>query len=136
MPSSTTSSDMARVLIVDDNEEMRSRAAAVLAPGCVVVGAVKDGPAALRAAGALHPDVIVLDIGMAGMNGFEVATRLRESGSTAAVVFFTVHEDEEFVAAATAAGGIGYVIKPRLASDLLIAVREAKARRSFRSVSR
>jgi DNA-binding NarL/FixJ family response regulator len=136
MPSSTTSSDMARVLIVDDNEEMLSRATAALAAGCLVVGAVKDGQAALRAAGLLNPDVVVLDIGMAGMNGFEVATRLRESGSTAAVVFFTVHEDEEFVAAATAAGGIGYVIKPRLASDLLIAVREAKARRSFRSVSR
>ena len=47
MPSSTTSSEMARVLLVDDNEEMLSRAAAVLTPGCVVVGAVKDGPAAL-----------------------------------------------------------------------------------------
>jgi CheY-like chemotaxis protein len=127
---------MARVLLVDDNEEMLSRAAAVLRTGCVVVGAVKDGPAALRAADALHPDVIVLDIGMAGMNGFEVATRLRESGSTAAVVFFTVHEDEEFVAAATAAGGIGYVTKPRLASDLPVAVREAKAHRSFRSARR
>ena len=136
MPSSTTSSDMARVLLVDDNEEMLSRAAAALGTGCVVIGAVKDGPAALNAAGALHPDVIVLDIGMAGMNGFEVATRLRDSGSTAAVVFFTVHEDEEFVAAAEAAGAIGYVTKPRLASDLLVAVREAKARRPFRSARR
>jgi CheY-like chemotaxis protein len=136
MPSSTTSSEMARVLLVDDNEEMLSRAAAALRRGCVVVGAVKDGLAALNAADALHPDVIVLDIGMAGMNGFEVAIRLRESGSTAAVVFFTVHEDEEFVAAAEAAGGIGYVTKPRLASDLLVAVREAQARRPFRSVRR
>ena len=136
MPSSTTSSEVTRVLIVDDNEEMLSRAAAVLESGCVVVGAVKNGPAALQAAGSLHPDVIVLDIGMAGMNGFEVATRLRDSGSTAAVVFFTVHEDEEFVAAAKAVGGIGYVVKPRLGADLLLAVREAKARRSFVSAMR
>jgi len=127
---------MARVLLVDDNAEILSRAAAVLARGCVVVGAVTDGPAALLAASALHPDVIVLDIGMAGMNGFEVATRLRDSGSTAAVVFFTVHEDEEFIAAARAAGGIGYVVKPRLGADLLLAVREAKARRSFVSAIR
>jgi len=136
MLSSTTSSDPARVLIVDDNEEMLSRAAAVLKPGCVVVGAVKDGPAALKAAGTLLPDVIVLDIGMSGMNGFEVASRLREAGSTAEVVFFTVHEDEEFIAAARAAGGIGYVVKPRLAADLLRAVREAKAHRPFVSAIR
>ena len=131
MLSSTTSSDPARVLIVDDNEEMLSRAAAVLKSGCVVVGAVKDGPAALKAAGALRPDVIVLDIGMVGMNGFEVAARLREGGSTAELVFFTVHDDEEFIAAARAVGGIGYVVKPRLAADLLAAVREAKAHRPF-----
>jgi CheY-like chemotaxis protein len=136
MPSSITSSDLPRVLVVDDNEEMLSRAAAVLKSGCIVVGAVKDGRAALKAAGTLLPDVIVLDIGMAGMTGFEVATRLRDSGSTAAVVFFTVHEDEEFIAAAQAAGGIGYVVKPRLAADLLRAVCEAKARRPFVSAIR
>ena len=136
MLSSTTSSDPARVLIVDDNEEMLSRAAAVLKPGCVVVGAVKDGPSALKAAGALLPDVIVLDIGMSGMNGFEVASRLREAGSTAEVVFFTVHDDDEFIAAARAVGGIGYVVKPRLAADLLRAVREAKAHRPFVSAIR
>src|SRR5262245_50544821 len=136
MLSNTTSSDPPRVLVVDDNEEMLSRAAAVLKRGCVIVGAVKDGPSALEAAGTLRPDVIVLDIGMAGMNGFEVAARLRESGSTAEVVFFTVHEDEEFIAAARAVGGIGYVVKPRLASDLLPAVREAKAHRPFVSASR
>ena len=136
MPSSTTSSDRPRVLVVDDNEEMLSRAAAVLKCGCVVVGAVKDGPSALKAASTLLPDVIVLDIGMAGMNGFEVAARLRESGSTAEVVFFTVHDDEEFIAAARAVGGLGYVVKPRLAADLLPAVREAKAHRPFVSAIR
>jgi CheY-like chemotaxis protein len=136
MPSSTTSSDPARVLIVDDNEEMLSRAAAVLKSGCIVVGTVKDGPAALKAAGTLRPDVIVLDIGMAGMNGFEVASRLRDSGSAAAVVFFTVLEDEEYITAAKAAGGMGYVVKPRLAADLLHAVYEARARRPFVSAIR
>jgi DNA-binding NarL/FixJ family response regulator len=136
MLSSTTSSDRPRVLVVDDNEEMLARAAAVLKSGCVIVGAVKDGPAALKAAVTLRPDVIVLDIGMAGMNGFEVAARLRESGSTAEVVFFTVHDDEEFIAAARAVGGIGYVLKSWLAADLLAAVRAAKAHRPFVSAIR
>ena len=136
MRSSTTSSDLVRVLVVDDNEEMLSRTTAVLRRDCMVVGAVTSGPAALAAARALRPDVIVLDIGMAGMNGFEVATRLRSDGSTAAVVFCTVHEDEELVTAARAAGAIGYVVKPRLASDLLRAVRDAKEQRPFVSAIR
>jgi len=110
---------------------MLARAAAVLRPGCIVVGAVKDGPAALEAALALRPDVIVLDIAMPGMTGFELADRLREARSTASLVFLTVHGDEEFVMAAKAAGGIGFVMKRRLASDLMFAVREARAGRSF-----
>ena len=100
------------------------------------MGAVTDGPAALEAAEALQPEVIVLDISMSGMTGFEVAARLRAGGSTAALVFLTVHEDEEVVLAARAAGGIGYVVKPRLASDLVIAVKEARAGRPFVSAIR
>jgi DNA-binding NarL/FixJ family response regulator len=120
-----------RVLLVDDNEAVLTRAAAVLSPGCVIVGSAKDGPAALKAAESLQPDVIVLDISMPGMTGFEVASLLRKAHSTAAVVFLTVHDEEEFVHAAKAAGGIGYVIKPRIASDLMKAVQEARAGRPF-----
>jgi DNA-binding NarL/FixJ family response regulator len=131
MQSSTTSSEPARVLLVDDNEAMLARARAVLTPGCVVVGSAKDGPAALEAARTLRPDVIVLDISMPGMTGLEVAFYLRKAGSKAALVFLTVHDEEDFVEAARAAGGMGYVVKPRLASDLLQAVREAQAGRPF-----
>lgn len=133
MPSSNTLSNPVRVLLVDDNEAMLNRVAAVLTPGCEVVGAVKDGPSAIRAVESLQPEVIVLDISMPGMTGLEVASRLRASGSTAAVVFLTVHDDEEFLLAAKAAGGIGYVIKRRLGTDLLLAVQEAQAGRSFTS---
>jgi DNA-binding NarL/FixJ family response regulator len=139
MQSSTTLServpnagaDPIRVLLVDDNEAMLARAALVLKSCCTIVGQVTSGQAALKAAKLLQPDVIVLDISMPGMTGFEVGARLREAGSTAAIVFLTVHEAEEFVPEARAAGGLGYVIKSRLASDLVIAVREARARRPF-----
>jgi len=131
MPSSNTLSKPVRVLLVDDNQAMLNRVAAVLTPGCEVVGAVSDGPSAIRAAETLQPEVIVLDISMPGMTGLEVASRLRATGSTAALVFLTVHDDEEFLLAAKAAGGIGYVIKRRLGTDLLHAVQEAQAGRSF-----
>jgi DNA-binding NarL/FixJ family response regulator len=131
MPSNTTSSSPPRVLIVDDNDAMLVRAATTLNACCDVVGRVRDGRLALEAAETLQPDVIVLDISMPGMNGFEVAERLRQVGSRAAVVFLTVHDGDDFVEAAMAAGGIGYVVKPRLASDLIVAVREAHAGRPF-----
>ena len=68
---------------------------------------------------------------MPGMNGFELAARLRATGSTAALVFLTVHEEEEFLDAARAVGAIGYVVKPRLNADLQVAVQEARAGREF-----
>ena len=136
MPSSTTLSEPTRVLLVDDNSAMLSRAGAVLAEGCLIVGVVQDGRAALAAEKSLRPEVIVLDISMPGMNGLEVASRLRAAESTAAIVFLTVHDEEDFVLAATSAGGIGYVLKSRLVSDLPEAVREARAGRRFVSVRR
>jgi DNA-binding NarL/FixJ family response regulator len=129
--STTTSSQPARVLLVDDSDAMLARASAVLSRNCVIVGAVKDGTAAIDAAKALRPDVIVLDISMPGMTGLEVAANLRDAGLTAAVVFLTVHDDEEFVVAARQAGATGYVVKLRLVSDLNVAVQEARAGRSF-----
>lgn len=135
MPSSTTSSESARVLIVDDNDAILRRASAVLSPACRVVGVAKDGRAALEAAESLQPDVIVLDISMPGMTGFEVVSLLRERGSTAAVVFLTIHQEAGFIEAARAAGALGYVTKPKLASDLLRAVRDAREGRQFVSAS-
>jgi DNA-binding NarL/FixJ family response regulator len=124
------------VLLVDDNEAMLARAKAILASQCTVVGVVTSGRAALDAVRALSPDVVVLDISMDGMNGLEVASRLRKTGSNVAIVFLTVHDEEEVVDAARDAGGMGYVVKPRLNSDLPLAVREARAGRSFVSPMR
>jgi CheY-like chemotaxis protein len=97
MPSGTTSPEPARVLLVDDNEAMLARAAAVLTPDCVVVGKATDGSAAVKAAETLQPDVVVLDISMPGISGLDVARRIRKLGSSAVFVFLTVHDEEEFV---------------------------------------
>ena len=94
MQSSTTSSETPRILLVDDNEAMLARSAAVLSPYCIVVGTARNGRVALEAARTLQPDVIVLDISMPGMSGIELASRLRAGGSKAALVVLTVHDDE------------------------------------------
>jgi DNA-binding NarL/FixJ family response regulator len=131
MRSAITLSEHPRVLLVDDNDDMLENAAAVLSRGFEIVGAVKDGWTALEAAGTLQPDIIVLDISMPGMGGLEVAARLKAAGSRAAVVFLTIHDEEEIVQAAKDAGGVGYVLKPRLASELSRAAAEASAGRRF-----
>ena len=131
-----TAVDHPRVLLVDDSDVILERAAATLSQECEIVGAVKDGQAALVAVGALRPDVIVLDISMPGMSGLEVAGRLRRAGSTVPIVFLTIHDDEELVLATQAAGGIGYVVKTLLPSDLVIAVNEACAGRRYVSQMR
>jgi len=128
-----SSSEPATILLVDDNEAVLSRARAALSARWIVVGTARDGHAALEAAAALTPAVIVLDISMPGMNGFELARRLRAAGSTARLVFLTVHDEEELILAAGNAGAIGYVLKSRLSTDLEVAVREARAGRPFQS---
>jgi DNA-binding NarL/FixJ family response regulator len=114
---------------------MRERVVRLLEPEYEVVGAVEDGLALLEAAARMRPDVCVIDISMPGMNGIEAATHLRERAPTVKVVFLTVHEDQDFVRAALAAGALGYVVKSRMASDLRAAIRAALADRLFVSPS-
>jgi DNA-binding NarL/FixJ family response regulator len=129
----TGTSAALRVLVVDDNAAMLARAVAVLSNAFTVAGTAKDGPSALEAAARLHPDVIVLDISMPGMSGLEVAVALRRAGSTAEIVFLTVHEEDEFVSVAREVGGLGYVVKPRLSTDLIDAVNAVSTGQPFAS---
>ena len=122
MPSSTTLSEQPHVLLVDDNEDMLTRAAAVLTPDCVVVGTASNGRAALEAARALQPDVIVLDVSMPGMNGVQVTKRLKELHPDVKTVALTVHEEGGYLRSLMDAGASGYVLKRSAASELLRAI--------------
>jgi len=126
-----TSAERPRVLLADDHEAMLARTAEALAVECLVVGKVRDGYELLAEAERLHPDVIVLDITMPRLDGIEAARQLRRLHHPARLVFLTVHEDADYAGAALDAGGLGYVVKARLASDLLPAIRAALADRRF-----
>ena len=82
----------------------------------------------------LHPDVIVLDISMPELSGIEAAHELRCLRSTARVVFLTVQTRVEFVRACLAEGALGYVIKSRLATDLIPAIQGALSGHPFISL--
>jgi DNA-binding NarL/FixJ family response regulator len=120
-----------RVLLADDHPAMLALTAEALADECLVVGSVGDGRELLAEAERLHPDVIVLDISMPRLDGIEAARQLLRAERPARLVFLTVHEDADYARAALDAGGLGYVVKTRLASDLLPAIRAALADQSF-----
>jgi CheY-like chemotaxis protein len=129
-----------RVLLVDDTPEILALCLEVLRPNFEIVGAITDGHSALAVVSTTTPDVVVLDIAMPGLNGLEVACRLRSAGCQAAIVFFSVDmdfmtADVEFMAAALEAGGAGFVAKRLLAVDLPRAIREAVDGRMFVSDS-
>jgi len=123
--------DRISVLLADDHADFLAVAVRLLEPVVRVVKTVADGNAAVQEAARLDPDVIVLDISMPVLSGIEAARQLRAAGSRAKIVFLTVHPDSDFARAAFDAGAVGYVVKDRLASDLLHALREAMAGNSF-----
>ena len=125
----------ARILLADDHDKMRDRVKRLLERDFEVIDSVGDGVALLEAASRLKPDVCVLDISMPVLNGIETATRLKQSGSTAKIVFLTIHEDADFVQAAMATGALGFVVKRRIVSELRRAIKEALAGRIFVSSS-
>ena len=125
----------ASVLLADDQEEFLAVERRLLEPEFEVVETVRDGQAAVEAAIRLAPDVLVLDISMPVLDGIAAARSLRAAGSRAKIVFLTVHGDPDYVRAALAAGALGYVVKCRLASDLVPALRDALAGRPFVSPS-
>ena len=112
---------------------MRNRVVRLLRREFEVVGAVDTGPALLEAAAELKPDVCVLDISMPFLSGIETAAQLKLSDSTAKVIFLTIHNDSDFVGAAFKSGAVGYVFKTRMAADLVVAVKEVMAGRTFLS---
>jgi DNA-binding NarL/FixJ family response regulator len=100
-----------------------------------IVASVADGLAVVATAARLEPDLLVLDIAMPRLNGIAAAARLKESGSTAKVVFVTNLHDREFVQGSLALGEVGFVVKDRLVADLLPAIRTVLAGQSFVSPS-
>jgi DNA-binding NarL/FixJ family response regulator len=123
-----------RVLLADDLPEIRERVTELLRPDFDIVAIAQNGPEAVEAASTLNPDLLVLDISMPILNGIQVASRLRDLGCKAKVIFLTVHEDPDYIEAALSVGALGYVFKSRVATELVPAVRSVLQGHRFMSV--
>jgi DNA-binding NarL/FixJ family response regulator len=114
-----------RVLLADDHTLVRAGIRGLLEglAGVEVVGEAGDGHEALRLAEALRPNVVLLDIGMPGLNGLEVAARLAKLAAPVAVVVLSMHTSEEYVLQALRAGAAGYLVKRSAVAELALALR-------------
>ena len=114
-----------RIVVADDHVQTRAKIASLLASDFDVVSTVADGQAAVEAAGALYPELVVLDISMPRLSGFEAAALIRDLPDPPRIVFASTYEDASIVRAASALGASAVVRKREMLTELVPAVRRA-----------
>jgi DNA-binding NarL/FixJ family response regulator len=111
------------VVIVDDDAGFRSLARALLeAEGFDVVGEAEDGASALAAVGLLHPRVVLVDIQLPGIDGFEVAERLAEAGDPPMVVLVSARGVSSYRRRLARSPARGFIAKSELSGNALAAL--------------
>ena len=123
--------DKIRVVLADDHREMIAIVRGVLGEEYEVLDAAENGQQAMTSVLALNPDVLVTDISMPILNGLQLARKIQKSNPRVKIIFLTIHEDRDFIAAAFSAGAAGYVTKRRLSIDLVSAIEEALKGHTF-----
>ena len=118
-----------RILVADDHHLVLAGLKALVRddPTLQVVGEAADSPSALRLAGELKPDVIVLDLSMPGMNGVRVAQSLRAQVPRCHILILSVHEDRAYLRQLLETGVSGYVLKRSAPEELVAAIRAVAA---------
>ncbi|HEX7153616.1 MAG TPA: response regulator transcription factor [Thermoanaerobaculia bacterium] len=114
-----------RVLLADDHTLVRAGIRGLVdgLDGVEVVAEAGDGHEALRLAESVHPDLVLLDIGMPGLNGLDAAARLAKLDPAIRVVILSMHISEEYVLQALRAGAAGYLLKGSAVAELEVAIR-------------
>jgi DNA-binding NarL/FixJ family response regulator len=120
-----------RLLLADDNPAMLETLVDMLGADFAIVGSLTNGASVLAEGARLNPDVILLDVSLGDMTGFQVAERLHSRGCYSKIVFLSVYENVEFVHAALAIGASGYVFKSQIVRDLANAIRIASEGGNF-----
>jgi|HubBroStandDraft_4_1064222.scaffolds.fasta_scaffold224830_1 DNA-binding NarL/FixJ family response regulator len=128
-----TKSPRIRILVVDDHEVVRRQLCRLLKaqPDMEVISEASDGKGAIHRADEFQPDVILLDIGLPGLDGFTTARHMRAVAPNAEILFVSQHDTMQMVREALRAGGRGYVVKVDAISDLIPAVHAVSEKKQF-----
>ena len=126
-----------RVLLVDDHEAFLRSATCFLhgIPGLELVGRATCGEEAVEMVAELHPDLVLMDLAMPGMNGIEATRRIKQQSDAPKVIIVTLHQESSYGALAKNAGADGFIQKenfvvelPRLAALLFETTEEVGAK--------
>jgi DNA-binding NarL/FixJ family response regulator len=122
-----------RILVADDYEGWRRKISQLLEvhPEWQVICDVSDGLEVVQKAEELRPDLILLDIGLPGLNGIEAARRIRQLSPNSRIVFLSANNSQDVVQVALSTGAQGYVYKARSRSDLLPAIEAVLRGKQF-----
>lgn len=114
-----------RILLVDDHPVVRDGLASIIKTdgSLEVVGQAADGASAVAAYISLRPDVLMLDLRMPGMDGFEAATRILDADPAARVLVMTTYDGDEDIFRCLRLGAKGYLLKDAPPSEILTAIR-------------
>lgn len=117
------------VLIVDDHEMVRASLRewlGMIFPDCTIIEA-SSGQQAVDLACTQKPNIILMDIGLPGMNGIEATQCIKAAAPQTQVVILTIHEEPEYQADAAAAGAVAYILKRKMSNDLIPTLRRLLA---------
>lgn len=126
-----------RIMLVDDVKSWRLSVSSMLRvePSFEVVFEASDGLKAVQAAEKLQPAVVLLDIGLPGLNGIEAGGWIHRVAPSAKIVFVTMERDPDIVEAARKLGAWGYVLKSNAARELVAAIQSVVRGEKFLSRS-
>src|SRR5215467_14786306 len=116
-----------QILVVDDSAPWRLLVSSILerTSSLRVVGEARDGVEAIEKALTLHPDVVILDIGMPRLNGIEAAKKIRQASPKSKVIFLTQESDSDVRSVALSTGATAYLLKSTAAVKLQAAIEQA-----------
>jgi DNA-binding NarL/FixJ family response regulator len=122
-----------RLVIADDHTLLAEACKHFLEPEFEVVGIVNNGRALLQLAREVRPDVVILDIAMPQLNGFDAGDQIKHMLPATKLIYLTMNMSPEVAAEAFRRGASGYVVKSSAASELVTAVRKAQRSESYLS---
>lgn len=120
-----------RVLLADDHSIMIAGVRRILEGEVELVGFAKDGRELVNAALKLKPDIALVDIGMPVLNGIDAARQIKKALPGTRIIFLTMHAEKDYVIEAMKTGAQGYLLKSSAEEELLTAIREVAAGRSY-----
>jgi len=120
-----------RIIVADDSPLVRTMLQELLNRDYAIVARVADGQAAVEAAQRPSPELVLLDISMPILSGFEAARQIKRLCPSMLLLFVSEHRERAYADGAFEAGGAGFVLKSKIVSELVPAIREVLAGRDY-----